>query len=145
MGISELTSYTTKDVQDIDALMHELSVGSFCDEQRLRAVVEDRNSHLYVVRDSDGIVGSACLCVAHTTEFVLGFVESVVILNRCRGQHLGRQLMEHIIAEARRLGIDSLHLTSNPRRVAANALYQSLGFEHYDTNVYRFDKEVKKK
>jgi transcriptional regulator with XRE-family HTH domain len=34
-------------------------------------------------------------------------------------------------------GIDTLMLTSNPKRIAANALYQSLGFERKETNVYR--------
>ena len=30
-----------------------------------------------------------------------------------------------------------LHLTSNPSREEANALYQALGFEKRDTNVYK--------
>ena len=29
------------------------------------------------------------------------------------------------------------HLTSRPQRVAANRLYRSLGFQPYDTNVYK--------
>jgi len=32
--------------------------------------------------------------------------------------------------------VERLHLTSSPRRVAANGLYQSLGFVRYETNCY---------
>jgi hypothetical protein len=28
-------------------------------------------------------------------------------------------------------------LTSNPKRIAANKLYQAMGFERKETNVYR--------
>ena len=44
--------------------------------------------------------------------------------------------MEHLLAEAVRLGVDCVHLTSNPSRIAANALYQKLGFEKKETNCY---------
>ena len=57
----------------------------------------------------------------------------------CRGQHIGRQLMEHIIDFARReLGDVDLHLTSSPRRVANN-LYRSIGFQQRETNVYNLE------
>lgn len=74
--------------------------------------------------------------MAHTPEFTLGFVESVTVLSECRGQHIGRKLMEHLIAEAKRMGVQSLHLTSNPKRMAANGLYQAMGFVRYETNCY---------
>ena len=58
----------------------------------------------------------------------------------CRGQHIGRKLMGHIIDFARReLGDVELHLTSNPRRVAANNLYHSVGFQQRETNVYNLE------
>jgi len=89
------------------------------------------------MRDDSQIIGCACLCVAHSPEFTLGFVESVTVLSGYRGQHLGRLLMECLMAEAKRLGVQHLHLTSNPKRVAANGLYQALGFKKYDTNCYQ--------
>lgn len=148
MEIKELRIYTSSDLQDMDELMHELSASSCCTEERLRAVVDDENSHLFVAvandddNDDDNlnpkgrIVGCACLCVAHTPEFTLGFVEAVTVLSEYRGQHIGRRLMEHLITEAKQMGVQSLHLTSNPKRVAANGLYQSLGFEKYETNCF---------
>lgn len=148
MEIHELKSFSEADLRDMDELMHQLSASSCCTEERLRSVVDDENSHLYVivVNDNDNhnddvnpngrIVGCACFCVAHTPEFTLGFVEAVTVLSEYRGQHIGRKLMEHLIAEAKHLGVQSLHLTSNSKRVAANGLYQALGFERYETNCY---------
>ena len=144
--IEELTTYTHADLQALDRLMHELSPTSFCNERILDAILGDDNSHLYVLREDGsgggaesclvGIVGCACLCVAHTPEFTLGFVESVTVLSSHRGHGYGRQLMEYVLSQARLLGVQKLHLTSSHKRVAANALYQSLGFERYETNCY---------
>ena len=35
------------------------------------------------------------------------------------------------------LEVDKLMLTSHPSRIAANNLYRSIGFEQYETNMYR--------
>ena len=162
MEVVELTSFSEKDLLDIDGLMHQLSATSFCNEEKLQRVMDDAGSHLYVVRNSSfsadamkvaepsaecsessesgRIVATATLCVSHTPEFTLGGVEAVVVDSNCRGKGLARQLMEHIFEEAKRLGCVKLHLTSNPRRVAANALYQIMGFQLYATNYY--EKEI---
>jgi len=39
---------------------------------------------------------------------------------------------------SRKLDIKEVDLTSHPQRVAANKLYQKMGFEMRDTNVYRY-------
>jgi len=139
MKIEELKEYTPADLQDIDRLMRELSDSSYCDEGILDSLTRDGNSHLYVLREDRRIVGCACLCVAHTPEFTLGFVEAVTVLSSCRGKGYGRLLMERLCAEAKRLGVQHLHLTSNPRREAANALYRKLGFVKYETNCYKLE------
>ena len=62
-----------------------------------------------------------------------------------RGQHLGKQLMECVLEQAKSYApMDStgsptieLHLTSNPKRVAANKLYLSLGLQKKETNCYQ--------
>ncbi|MFZ8877912.1 MAG: hypothetical protein ACO2Z4_10905 [Ilumatobacteraceae bacterium] len=40
--------------------------------------------------------------------------------------------------EAARRGAKNVSLTSRPSREAANRLYQRLGFEPYETNLYRY-------
>jgi len=137
--IEELRNHSAQELCEMDALMHELSARSECTEEILKRATGDENCHVYVIRQDGRIVASGCLCVAHTTEQTLGFVESVVVSSSVRGQGLGRRIMEHIIQEGRRMGIRSLHLTSKPARIAANRLYQSLGFSLRETNCYAME------
>lgn len=144
MQIIELTDYSGAYVSELDALMHELSPSACATEERVRKVIEDPNMHLYIVQNGSEcsesrMVACATLCVCHTPEMVIGFVEAVVVTAACRGQHLGRKLMEKLITDAKGFGLQTLHLTSNPRRVAANGLYQALGFERYETNCYKMN------
>ena len=54
-----------------------------------------------------------------------------------RGQGVGEALNREAIDEARRRGAKNVSLTSRASRETANRLYQRLGFEPYETNVYR--------
>jgi len=135
--VEELRSYTPVDLADLDALMHELSATSFCDELLLSNALDDANVHVYVIRDEGHIVATATLCVMHTLEFTVGDVESVVISSRCRGRGYGKALMRGVIEAAKGLGVHHLQLTSHSGRVAANGLYREMGFVRYETNCYK--------
>ena len=135
--VEELISYTLQDLADLDALMHELSATSYCNEHLLSNALDDSNVHVYVIRDIGHIIATATLCVKHTLEFNVGDVESVVVSSLCRGRGCGKELMRALIEAAMGLGVHHLSLTSHPGRVAANELYRALGFEQYETNCYR--------
>lgn len=134
--VEELLSYSSTDVYDLDLLMHELSSTSYCDETILDAIMADWNSHAYVIRDEDHIVAAGTLCIIHTLEFTNACIESVVVSSMQRGRGLGKLLVEHMINEAKRMNVHSIHLTSTPKRVSANNLYQRMGFVRYETNCY---------
>ena len=135
--VEELKSYTSQDVSDLDSLMSELSGTSFCNEAILDKVLGDVNSHVFVIREGRHIVAAGTLCVMHTLEFTLAGIESVVVGSECRGKGYGKELMRSMIEAAKGAGAHHLQLTSNPKRVAANALYQRMGFEKYNTNCYK--------
>lgn len=100
-----------------------------------------KNSYSVVARDSvgDQIVGMAMLGVFVRLEGKKGFVEDVVVDEKYRDRGIGRKLMEMLTKKAKNLKIKQLELTSNPLRVAANHLYQSMGFEMVKTNCYKMD------
>ena len=135
--VEEVNTYTPQNLSDLDALMHELSASSFCNEELLKNALNDPNVHVYVIRDGGHIVATGTLCVKHTLEFAIADIESVVVSSRCRGKGFGRELMSAMIDAAKGLGVHHIQLTSNPARVAANRLYQKFGFVRYETNCYK--------
>ena len=135
--VEEFISYTPQDLADLDALMHELSATSFCNQALLNNALNDVNVHVYVIRDEGHIVATGTLCIKHTLEFTIVDIESVVVSSKCRGRGYGKELMTAMIEAAKKMNVHHIKLTSNPARVAANRLYQDLGFERYETNCYK--------
>lgn len=138
MEIVLLRSLTESQLLDVQELIKELVPGLSVSSERLAALVTAPGTHFFAAVEDDGhVVGCATRCVFDTPTGRKASVEDVVVNPACRGQHIGKKLMEHIIDFARReLGDVELHLTSNPRRVAANSLYRSVGFQQRETNVY---------
>lgn len=88
-------------------------------------------------KETKQIVGMITLVIFRTPYKMKGTLEDLVVDESARGQKLGEKLILAAIAKAKEKGIKSLTLTSHPSRVVANKLYQRLGFEKRDTNVYR--------
>ena len=135
--VEELCSYSPQDLADLDALMHELSATSFCNEELLNNALNDANVHVYVIRDEGHIVATGTLCIKHTLEFTIADIESVVVSSQYRGRGYGKELMAAMVEAAKKMNVHHIQLTSNPARVAANRLHQDLGFERYETNCYK--------
>jgi len=136
MNISELTSYSPSDLSDLSALIRNLNETVCVSRESLDNLIADGNSHFYVIKDNDRIIACGCLCVFHQPFQTDATIESVVVSENHRGEGLGRMLVEYLITEAKRLGVNELHLTSNPKRIAANELYVKLGFIKKETNCY---------
>ena len=137
MEILELTSLSASQLADLHALMTELDPAIAVSDEMLSAAVAHPSTHFFAAVEDGHILGCASLCITRHPLGLKGGIEDVVVSSACRGRGLGRQLMEHIIAFARTLAPIELCLTSRPSRVAANQLYQALGFIHYQTNVYK--------
>ena len=136
--IKELSALSKSQVQDVLALMAELDPEIEVSSAMLHRAVESATSHFFAVMTDDGhIIGCATLCVFESPTGRKASVEDVVVSSQYRGQGLGKKLMEHVIDYAKRELRDvDIHLTSRPHRVAANKLYQQLGFQQKQTNVY---------
>ena len=135
--VKQLVSYSSHDLADIDVLMHELSATSYCDESLFANALKDTNTHVFVIRVDGHIIATGTLCIKHTLEFTVADIESVVVSSKYRGRGYGKELMVAMINAAKNLNVHHIQLTSNPKRIAANQLYQNIGFEKYDTNCYK--------
>lgn len=106
--------------------------------QELEAIVGSPDSVLFVARSGGRIVGSLTLAFYRIPTGLKAWIEDVVVDGSARGQGVGEQLNRAALDEASRRGAKNVSLTSRPSREAANRLYQRLGFQPYDTNVYRY-------
>lgn len=90
------------------------------------------------ILEEDGeAVGTGTLVTYHTpTKGLIGRIEDVVVDESQRGRGMGRIIMEDLVELAKQKGVQALSLTSNPQRIPARRLYESLGFEIYDTGVF---------
>jgi ribosomal protein S18 acetylase RimI-like enzyme len=110
------------------------------DADQLIAIVASPATDVFVAYgDDDTVLGSLTLALFRTPTALRAWIEDVVVDEAARGQGVGEALSRAALDRAREAGAVSVDLTSRPSREAANRLYQRLGFEQRDTNVYRFD------
>jgi ribosomal protein S18 acetylase RimI-like enzyme len=96
-----------------------------------------RNAHLLVARDPD-IVGVLTLTLYRVPTGLNARIDDVIVAAEARGRGVGEALTREAIERARVAGAKAVSLTSHPRREAANRLYQRVGFERSETNVYSY-------
>ena len=139
--ITQATHYSEPLRQRLEELQNQLTPQpSLLSEQTLRAVLDDSASHLYLLEEESRVVGMLTLGIYHSPTGSKAWIEDVVVDDACRGCGYGRALVAHAIEEAKRAGVKQLMLTSNSLRIAANQLYQAMGFEKKETNCYKMDK-----
>ena len=105
----------------------------------LRAIVDNRDSALFVARIGGQIVGGLTLAMYRIPTGLKAWIEDVVVDEAARGRGVGEALNVAALEEARRRGARDVNLTSRPSREAANRLYERLGFHRRESNVYRYD------
>jgi GNAT superfamily N-acetyltransferase len=89
---------------------------------------------LFVAINVTQVVGSYALLVMHNMAhggMPSAVVEDVVVASAFQGRGIGRQLMDHAKEQAKSAGCYKLALSSNRKRHAAHAFYESLGFDQH--------------
>ena len=109
----------------------------------LLSIIDNPNSVLFIAElDGDdgarSVVGSLTLAFYRIPTGLKAWIEDVVVDESARGLGVGEALNVAAIDESRQRGAKNVSLTSRSSREAANRLYQRLGFEPYETNLYRF-------
>ncbi len=141
--IEAATSATSELVEGLNRLLPQLSASALpltlTDVERMvgSAVVT-----LFLARHEHDIVGTLTLVVFSIPTGFRAWIEDVIVDEQFRGLGVGEQLTMAAVDEARHRGARSIDLTSRPTREAANSMYQKLGFERRDTNVYRYSLDI---
>ena len=139
INISELTEASSSVLQSINELLPQLSSSAqVISMDRLSELVESDNTIIFIGADNNGqILGMLSLIVMKIPTGNKAWIEDVVVDQSARGKGMGKALMDHALERAKKLAVKSVDLTSRPSRESANMLYQSLGYQIRETNVYR--------
>jgi ribosomal protein S18 acetylase RimI-like enzyme len=137
--IVEATEVTPSLVEGIARILPQLSSSSPPPTaEELAQITGSPATQLLVALDDDGtLIGSLTLALFRIPTGLRAWIEDVVVDDAVRGRGVGEQLNRAALQRAAAAGATTVDLTSRPSREAANRLYQRLGFERRDTNVYR--------
>jgi ribosomal protein S18 acetylase RimI-like enzyme len=104
----------------------------------LAELIAQPGTSLLVARGGTEILGLLTLLVFRIPTGLKARIEDVVVEESARGKGVGEALTREAIRLAGEASVRHVELSSNPSREAANRLYQRLGFEPRETNVYRY-------
>ena len=133
-----LTDLTEADASDLGALVELLDPSAGLDAAAVRSAIQTGTAVVIVRRRRGRIVASATIARFSSPTGTHHRIEDVIVDPQLRGRGTGRRLMEYALEHLRKTGASSVELTSRPSRIAANALYRSLGFKPRRTNVYEY-------
>lgn len=140
-GAVVVTVHTVDDelLEAFDRLIPQLSSSSPPpSHDHLAALVDSDDTVLFIARVGGRILGSLTLAFYRIPTGTKAWIEDVVVDAEARGHGVGDMLNRAALDEARARGAKNVSLTSRPSREAANRLYRRIGFEPYETNVYRY-------
>jgi ribosomal protein S18 acetylase RimI-like enzyme len=139
--ITEATAVTPELVDAFVRLVPQLSRSAPPpDAAALAEIVGSPGAQLLIATDDSGaIVGSLTLILFRIPTGMRAWIEDVVVDGTAENQGIGSALTREAIRRAAEAGARSVDLTSRPDREAANHVYQKLGFQRRETNLYRHE------
>jgi ribosomal protein S18 acetylase RimI-like enzyme len=139
--VEEVTDVSPELVSALAALVPQLSSSAPAPTPgELADIVASPSTVLFAAKDENGtVVGSLTLVLFKAPTGPRAWIEDVVVDDGVRRRGVGVALVDAALARAREGGARTVDLTSRPSRVAANRLYERMGFARRETNVYRYD------
>lgn len=138
--VEPLHEATAEAVEAFDRLLPQLSSSATpLTHDDLTNILTCPTNTVLVARTDDRIVGALTLVMIPIPTGTRAWIEDVIVDGDTRGLGLGSTLTTEAIRLAQESGARTVDLTSRPSRVAANRLYEKVGFKRRDTNVYRFE------
>lgn len=136
----EILTHVTDEIADaFGRLLPQLSRSAQpLDRSALSSLVSYEANTVLVARGADNIVGTLTLVMFPIPSGLRARIEDVVVDESARGHGVGAALTEEALRLAKAAGARTVDLTSRPDRGAANRLYQRLGFQLRESQVYRF-------
>ena len=125
------------DLPRVRELVAQLDPNAKVNEQSLyRAML---NGYVSTTYEQEKLIGMGWIFPRQTLLRAQAVVEDMIVDQAYRGRNLGEKILRDLLRWAKAQGIEMVELTTNPRRIAANALYQKAGFTLHETNHYLLD------
>lgn len=138
MKIYKLITVTDEVVRAFEKLIPQLAPDcTLPSKEDLQAIVDSNHTILFMAEEHNELLGTLTLVLNKIPTGNKVWIEDVVVDSSARGKGVGEALIQFAVAYVKDQNITSINLTSSPDRVAANKLYQKLGFIKRQTNVYR--------
>lgn len=138
MKIYKLITVTDEVVHAFEKLVPQVAPDcTLPSKEDLQAIVDSNHTILFMAEEHNGLLGTLTLVLNKIPTGNKVWIEDVVVDSSARGKGVGEALIQFAVAYVKDQNITSINLTSSPDRVAANKLYQKLGFIKRQTNVYR--------
>ncbi len=105
----------------------------------LKKMLSQKDFYLLAIRSKGVIAASLIVYLTKIPTGIIAEVEDLIVDAPYRAWGLGRILIEKAIDIAQKKRAKHISLRTNPKRVDANKMYQSMGFMKVETNFYRIN------
>lgn len=138
MNIYKLTTVTNQVVEAFKKLIPQLAPDCALPTKKdLEDIVNSNTTLLFIAEENNEILGTLSLVFNKIPTGDKIWIEDVVVDASARGKGVGEKLIQFSVEYVKSQNNKTINLTSSPDRIAANNLYQKLGFIQRETNVYR--------
>ncbi len=134
--VSWVKEHFTFDLARIKELVGQLDPSAVVNEQSLyKAILDGFIAKKY---DGDKLIGMGWIFPRQTLLRRQAVIEDMIVDSAYRGKGYGEEILLQLLEWAKKEGMDTIELTTNPQRLAANSLYQKVGFKIHPTNHYLY-------
>lgn len=88
---------------------------------------------------TESYAGTITLLILQTPWQNIAHIEEVIVDAAHEGKGIGKKLMLKALEVGREYKVSHFDLTSSPSKVAAQVLYERVGFKRRETNVWRYE------
>lgn len=138
MEIIEVSRVTDELIESIAKLLPQLTQKPIPAKETIADIVACPTTILLTATENGSIIGMLTLVLYRTPSALRSRIEDMVVDNPSRGKGIGQAMVRHAIDIARDKKAICVDLTSEPRRKSAHRIYENIGFEKHETNVYRY-------
>lgn len=144
----------TRDIERIIELLHQVNMvhavlrpdlfkpyTTKYDHQQLEAMLGDKQKPIFVLDDGNTVLGYAFCMVTEVKDHLLLqdakslYIDDICVDEKARGQHVGKQLYEHVLAYAKEIGCHNITLNVWTGNEPAQHFYENMGMQPQKTTM----------